>query len=125
MSEVVFKKGDKIRVYDSAWKSGVGEIELNFDELKSNDFMKVLSPFGMISVHTKQCELIERPKQKVKLYQYAWKNKGFYKCTIQYFKDDEAFKKWVSNLPFHLVDSLKYFKRLDHTMIEVDDESPN
>ena len=85
--------------------------------------MTVLSPVGMISVHAKQCELIERPKQKVKLYQYAWLSKTGYKCTVQFFKDDEYFLCWLGNLPVSMktgITSAVPFKRLDHTMIEVE-----
>lgn len=120
MSDVVFKKGDKIRIYDSAWKSGVGEIELNFDELKPNSFMTVVSPVGIISVHVKQCELIERPKQKVKLYQFAHKgDDGRWRQTVvYYFKDEESLRKEIFPK-----DSNVELIRLDHTMIEVDDEN--
>lgn len=110
-----FKKGDKVWVYDSAFKGGKSEVILSSD---SDEYALIEAPGvkGVIWVHVKQLELIERPKTKVKLYQYAWKVEycNNWLCSGEFFKNDEDFKKKIQ--------SPKFFKRLGHTMIEVDDE---
>lgn len=62
-----------------------------------------------------QWRIYTPPKPKVKLYQYAWKNskKDWCVSTGLYIDDKE----------FGLQNPVATtFKRLDHTMIEVDDE---
>ncbi len=54
------------------------------------------------------------PKPKVKLYKYACKtNGGLWAESMCFYKDDEHFQKELVGC--------KAFKRLDHTMIEVED----
>ena len=108
-----FKKGDKVRVYDSAIDSSNSEFILTEDRASGSFVMPTKR--GRIWVHTKQLELIERPKQKVKLYQYAYFSKITNNWYLHggYYKDDDHFTSRHTGC--------SKFKRTEITT-EVDDE---
>lgn len=113
-----FKKGDKVRVYDRTLLDGCGEgVILCFNKGEaSHARVEIIGSFERYWFHIKQMELIEHTKQKVKLYKYAYKLKdvGRWDESLRFYSGDSEFTNCNPNF--------RTFKRLDSTMIEVDDE---
>lgn len=60
-------------------------------------------------------EIFVEPKEKVKLYKYIWKRNDEWLEDCIYHKDDKSFRE------YNFLTSDTDFKRLDYTMIEVEE----
>lgn len=118
MSVSKFEKGDRVKIYDRIIiREGVIDYvneEKQQASILLDDGSKLACGYSF-----KQLELIERPKKKVKLYQWAHKgDDGRWRKTIVfYFATEEECRNHV----FPKGSDVELI-RLDHTMIEVDDE---
>ena len=112
----MFKVGDKVRAF------GVDGVVHSIDTDYSYP-VRVKHENGIYTCFTTEGNhfywgkepsliLIERPKRLVKLYQYAYRSiKNTWHISTKYYLDGD----------FMLDGSIYEFKRLDHTMIEVEE----
>jgi len=107
MKQPKFKIGDKVTLI---YRPGVFEISAIHIDKHSVRYSFVDDGFICDEIHM---NIAVEPKQKVKMWLYAYQHEGEWRNTELFLKDDNHFRK-------NHYSTIEKFKKLEWSMIEVD-----